>query len=342
MTNEKFARDIINKALEINHFSVITECVKTIHNNKTVNVVPYKGDGIRMFKDSDKNINILYPSQVTIQESEYLAKVLSSGEIFDNADKVENAAKYVTMTTIPSNAIVHQGLVPPNEKLMPMTQAVVGKMNPETGFDVDNDADLLNGYNLIKDTLNSAETKSTADAIARDYLSLDKDEKIPDGIDIHGVKKAIDELKDFDSDNEKLIDDSEWDELEMDDEPVENEDGDTPVQEGFFTKKPKKLKPIPARDIVAYITVEMNAIQDTNDQAMLSGYTCSKLELADFYLTCIDTQDDRFIVPHTRQFIVQFQNDLNRLLTQILKLKPINRNDRVWKIDVNYPEGWRG
>ena len=86
----------------------------------------------------------------------------------------------------------------------------------------------------------------------------------------------------------------------------------------------------------------MNAVQDTNDQAMLAGYTCSKLEVADFYLTCIDTNDDRYIVPHSRQFIVQYQNDLNRLLAQILKLKPINRNDRVWKVDVNYPSKYQG
>lgn len=112
-------------------------------------------------------------------------------------------------------------------------------------------------------------------------------------------------------------------------------------QEGFLSKKPKKLKPIP-RDIVPYITVEMNAIRDSNDQAMLSGYTCSKLELVDFYLNVIDTNDERYIVPHARQYLVQLQNDLNRLLTQILRIKPINKSDRVWQVNVNYPENWRG
>lgn len=107
------------------------------------------------------------------------------------------------------------------------------------------------------------------------------------------------------------------------------------IQEGLF-RRPKKLKPIP-RDVVAYITVEMNAIKDSNDQAMLAGYTCSKLELVDFYITCIDTQDDRYIVPHTRQYLVQMQDDLNRLLTQILRIKPVNRNDRMWKVIL--PEG---
>ena len=117
---------------------------------------------------------------------------------------------------------------------------------------------------------------------------------------------------------------------------------DETISEGFITRRPKKLKPLPARDIVSYITIEMNAIKDTNDQAMLAGYTCSKLELCDFYINCIDTQDDRYVVPHDRAYLVRFQTDLNRLLTQILAIKPINKQDRVWRVNVTYPEGWRG
>lgn len=105
-------------------------------------------------------------------------------------------------------------------------------------------------------------------------------------------------------------------------------------QEGFFDKKPKKLKPIP-RDTIAYITVEMNDIHSANDQAMLAGYTCSKIELVDFYLTVLDTQDARYIVPHNKQYLVQMKNDLERLLTQILKIRPINRSEQIWR--VNYP-----
>jgi hypothetical protein len=86
----------------------------------------------------------------------------------------------------------------------------------------------------------------------------------------------------------------------------------------------------------------LNAIKDSNDQAMLAGYTCSKLELVDFYLNCIDTQDERYIVPHTRQYLVQMQNDLNQLLTKILQVRPINKMDRMWKVGVNLPDtSWR-
>ena len=116
---------------------------------------------------------------------------------------------------------------------------------------------------------------------------------------------------------------------------------ETAYQEGFLSKKPKKLKPIP-RDIIAYITVEMNDISSANDQAMLSGYTCSKLELVDFYLTVLDTQDPRYIVPHTKQYLETMKQELERLLTQILRIRPINRSDKIWRMNVTYPEGWRG
>ena len=105
-------------------------------------------------------------------------------------------------------------------------------------------------------------------------------------------------------------------------------------QEGFLTKKPKKLKPI-GRDVVAYITVMINDIHSSNDQAMLAGYTCSKLELVDFYITALDTQDARYIVPHTRQYLATIKNDLEILLARILKIRPVNRSEQIWR--VNYP-----
>lgn len=123
---------------------------------------------------------------------------------------------------------------------------------------------------------------------------------------------------------------------------VEAGQGKDPIQEGFLSKKPKKLKDLKMRDTVTYITLEISDIRDVNDAQILSGYVCSKLEIADFYISCLDNNDPKYIVPHTRPQLVQFQNDLNRLLTQILKIRPVNRADRTWMVNVNYPEGWRG
>ena len=107
----------------------------------------------------------------------------------------------------------------------------------------------------------------------------------------------------------------------------------SPIHEGFMLKRPKKLKAIDVRGIASYVTVEMNAIKDSNDQAMLAGYVCSKLELIDFYLTVIDTNDDRYIVPHSRQYLVDGQRQLSDLLTRILKIRPINKSSRIWQIE---------
>lgn len=115
-----------------------------------------------------------------------------------------------------------------------------------------------------------------------------------------------------------------------------------PLQEGFLSKAPKKLKDLKMRDTISYITLEIADIRDVNDAQILSGYVCSKLEITDFYISCVDNNDPKYIVPHTRPQLVQFQNDLNRLLTQILKIRPVNRADRTWMINVNYPENWRG
>ena len=99
----------------------------------------------------------------------------------------------------------------------------------------------------------------------------------------------------------------------------------------FSLKRPKKLKSIDIRSIVAYVTVEMNAIKDSNDQAMLAGYVCSKLELIDFYITVLDTHDDRYVVPHSRQYLADGQRQLSDLLTKILKIRPIDKSERIWK-----------
>lgn len=111
-------------------------------------------------------------------------------------------------------------------------------------------------------------------------------------------------------------------------------DDDDAIQEGFLTKKPKKLKPIPVRSLVSYITIEMNAIKDSNDQAMIAAYTDAKLELIDFYIGCLDANDSRYIVPHSRQYLIDGQTQLNNLLTQILRIKPINKADRIWAWNV--------
>lgn len=332
-----FGVEMIKAAIDEKKYDVISECAKILHPEKNDIVFEeYVGSGVRVFKHKG-DVCIFAPEDITIQEGEYLANAIASGEIFDDADTVENMSTYALKTSLPENAMIRQGINPPTNAMMPMVGAVIGRVDPVEGFDNSN---ISNGYAIIRDVLTQGSSGNDVKDIIDNYLEIKDREDAPLTLsrDIHDMYGALDELNKWDNDD--ILPDDECIECEIG--PDDTEDDDDVKQEGFLTKKPKKLKPIPARDIISYITVEMNNIQDTNDQAMLSGYCCSKLEVADFYLSCIDTNDDRYIVPHTRAFIVQYQNDLNRLLTKILSLKPVNRNDRVWKVDVNYPDGWRG
>lgn len=148
-----------------------------------------------------------------------------------------------------------------------------------------------------------------------------------------GDTKTVEECGDKEVVNEEK-DVKEEDESEVVEEEVTPMIPVTPIQEGFLSKKPKKLKPI-GRDVVAYITCEMNDIHSSNDQAMLAGYTCSKIELVEWYITVIDTKDPKYIVPHDRQYLVSMKTQLENLLAQILRIRPINRSEQIWR--VNYP-----
>lgn len=333
---------LINEAIKEKKFNVITECSRIVNPDKCdIIVEQYSGSSIRVFKNND-TISVLYPENPdeVVQESEYLANAIASGEIFDDAERIEDASTYVIRTGLPIDSIEKQGITSTQAGLMPVVSATIGTVNNDC---IDcGETELKNGYSIMKDVVTSGSSGSGTRDIIRNYMDIKEKDDLPMAINrnMFPFDQALDELNNYD-DDEALPDDDIIDSIVGDDEPDPAE-SEYPVEEAFFSKKPKKLKPIPARDIVSYITIEINSIRDSNDQAMLAGYTCSKLEVADFYLSCIDSDDSRYIVPHTRQFIVQYQNDLNRLLQQILKLKPINRNDRVWKVDVTYPKGYQG
>ena len=300
----------------------------------------YAGDGIRLYKNNKNNIVIACPENITTIQEGYLASALTDGSLFDDADTIDNSAKYLQNTVCPNNCLINKGYNIP-KALTTGTACVIGKMDDHGRFNAD-DADIANGYNYIKDMIHSKDNCNNVKEIVDNYLG-NQEHKFYNkdlGIDISALENEINSLADVTPDDE--ITDDDFEVLKLSSDDSDDDEDDEYEQEGFLTKKPKKLKPIPIRDIVSYITIEIGAIQDSNDQAMLSGYTCSKLELVDFYLNVIDTQDERYIVPHDRNYLIAGQKQLNDLLTQILRIRPINRNDRVWRVNVNYPDGWRG
>lgn len=338
-------------------------------------VTEYCGRSVRAYKDAEGNTRVMCPKNMdTIQEG-HVANAIANGTIFDDADEVSRNAEMVEKMTLPMNGIVNRGMdtpkhVRPMIAIVIGRMGEDGKFDTDTGRvngvnfvkdlcckDKDID-DVCNNY-LEKDPDSyygkelgheiyemKPEIEEIRDVDYEDTISDDDTVDSYDDYDMDAVEGKSSEPEEDESEDEKIDDDTE---IEVEDDDAEGEEeveecGDTNVtairndngvyEEGFLSKKPKKLKPI-GRDVVAYITVEMNAIHSSNDQAMLAGYTCSKIELVDFYLTCIDTQDARYIVPHNKQYLEQMKKDLENLLAQILRIRPINRTEQIWR--VNYP-----
>lgn len=340
-----FGRDMVKTFLENGKLDAITEYAKIRFPNRKKNVIvhSYKGTEVRVYSKDDQ-IHLLYPQDVSQIQMESVADAISKGTIFDDAEDVDNHAEYLELKNIPNRAMTQKGYNQP-KSLKIVLSGIIGRMKDDGTIEIDV-SDMTNAQNFV-DQVKQLDPKDSesVNKMVDDYLGTDDHMSLPKDMrmDTADLGDELEKIESFD--DEDIITDDDYEFMDMGDGDTESEefehDSDDTIEEGFFSKKPKKLKPIP-RDVVAYITVEMNAIQDSNDQAMIAGYTCSKLELVDFYLNCIDTQDARYIVPHSRDYLVAMQNDLNRLLAQILKIKPINRNDRIWRANVTLPEGWRG
>lgn len=342
--------DIAQNIVHNKKYECINEYCVCEHgnHNKQIKASVYSGKNVRMIVDN-KTIHLVIPEDISVVQENAITSMIATGTIFDDAEEINNTNKFIQLKTIPINAMINKGIEPPKAIGM-VSSGILGEMNDKGEFDI-SDVKIDNASNFVSDTCSSYDCKDKRERTHElvdnylgkdDYESMDMDLKK----DINNIEDELDSLGDVS--NEDIVTDDDYEELDLDDgddekDTDDNDDGNDEevIEEGFLSKKPKKLKPIP-RDTIAYITVEMNAIKDSNDQAMLSGYTCAKIELVDFYLNVIDTKDDRYIVPHTRDYLVTMQKELNNLLTQILRIKPINRNDRVWRVNVNYPDGYQG
>lgn len=329
-------RELIHAFLHQGKCDAITKVAEILHpGKKAVSVMESYVDGVRLVTDSN-TIKILYPFKMMdnyLMESA-LAEAISSGTIYDDAEKIKDHADLISMTTLPNKALANNDLPEATGIKMALTP-VISKMNDDGRFDV-TDADMTNGVNCVKDLCRPAEDPDSEVRKVMDNYIADKDElgendKAP--ISIGDIVNDVRNVNNVAA--EDTIGPDGYDEVEYN----EGEEDEALRQEGFITHRPKKLKPI-TRDIVPYVNEQMRNIGSTNDQAMLAGYVSNKLEFIDFYITVIDTHDDRFIVPHSRDYLVSLQNDLNRLLTQILNTRPVNKYERVWKM--NLPAGYEG
>ena len=94
---------------------------------------------------------------------------------------------------------------------------------------------------------------------------------------------------------------------------------------------PKKLKKIPS-DLVSYIQIETEAIQDTHDK---------KLELVNWYIELLDAGSKKYIVPQSKQHLEMVRDQLMQCHKEIMRVKVGRPGDRPL-IDIKYPNGYDG
>lgn len=95
---------------------------------------------------------------------------------------------------------------------------------------------------------------------------------------------------------------------------------------GVVVNMAKKLKRIPT-DLVAYIKNEGEAIRDAGDKMRLSSYCLSKLELVDWYITLLEVGSEKYIVPHTKQYLETIRSELLACHKMIMEVKITDSND---------------
>ena len=114
------------------------------------------------------------------------------------------------------------------------------------------------------------------------------------------------------------------------------------ITESYYTEAfllgPKKMKRIDPADI-DYIAISMDSIRTNDDRMMLISYIYSKMETIDYYISLIDSKNPRYVIPHSRETLVQMKERLEKYRTMVL-----NRRlpDISYGINIQYPEGYEG
>ena len=159
---------------------------------------------------------------------------------------------------------------------------------------------------------------------------------------LKGIRKILEGFQEFDSGNFKdalLLNEAQWIHEQVDiAQTYHNENPETQyLQEKFGVKKLKKLP----RDLVAYITIEAEAIEDANDKMMIASYCLGKLEIVEWYIELLDTNNPKYIVPHPRPYLVTLRTELLNCYKKIMATKIEKPGSRPI-VDIKYPAGYEG
>ena len=103
-------------------------------------------------------------------------------------------------------------------------------------------------------------------------------------------------------------------------ENIDNEKVPTQIKLLLESSGMKKLKKIP-KDLVPYIQIETQAIKTYNDKHLIMGYCVSKLEIVDWYISLLEVGSKKYIVPHTKQYLIMLKTELLKCYKAIIHKK---------------------
>ena len=109
-------------------------------------------------------------------------------------------------------------------------------------------------------------------------------------------------------------------------ENIDNEKVPTQIKLLLESSGMKKLKKIP-KDLVPYIQIETQAIKTYNDKHLIMGYCVSKLEIVDWYISLLEVGSKKYIVPHTKQYLIMLKTELLKCYKAIIHKKIDDPND---------------
>ena len=109
------------------------------------------------------------------------------------------------------------------------------------------------------------------------------------------------------------------------------------ASEAFFNRV-HKLKRIDPADI-DYIGLEVNNIKSNDDKMMIVSYIYNKIDTIDYYLALIDSKNPKYVIPHSRESLVNMRNILEKYKNDAInrKLPEVN-----YGISIQYPTGYEG
>ena len=92
--------------------------------------------------------------------------------------------------------------------------------------------------------------------------------------------------------------------------------------------------------MIAYVEIEKNNIRNNDDKMMLVSYIYSKLDLIDYYISIIDNNIPKYIVPHSKQSLIEMKQQLLRIKDEIIAYQIPEVKYGVYLGD--YPAGYEG